>query len=105
VTPTPSESPDLFDERDRELLAFVVAAQTQEEAADWLKCSSTHLRRRLKQMREQLGVDTNQQLVALASASGAIDLDKVLPVGNALADLDPVNPGRGGFSAGQLHRA
>jgi hypothetical protein len=56
-------------------------------------------------LRQKVGVETNQQLVVLAAASGAIEFDKVLPVGNALAEFDLVNPARGGFGADVRDRA
>jgi hypothetical protein len=64
-----------------ELLSCVIAAPNHENAAAWLGCSPTHLRRRLKQTRDRFRVETNAQLIVLASVSRSIDLDRVLPYG------------------------
>lgn len=79
MNPPPSdELPRLFN-TDIELLSCLIAAPTQAVAAEWLDISPTHLRRRLKELRDQVGVETNSQLIVLASVSGAVDPVKVLP--------------------------
>lgn len=74
-------APTPFDPEDIELLACVICAPNRDTAAEWLGCSSTHLRRRLRKLRKQFNVDTNEQLIVLASVSGSIAPEKVLPFG------------------------
>ena len=61
------------------MLSCLIAAPSQEVAAEWLGFSPTHLRRLLKELRVRLEVDTNEQLIVLASVNGAVDPEKVLP--------------------------
>ncbi|GAB4007488.1 hypothetical protein GCM10029992_61370 [Glycomyces albus] len=68
-----------FSETDVEVLNCYIAAPSHQVAAEWLGYSSTHLRRLLKLLRERFNVDTNVQLIVLASHHGAIDARKVLP--------------------------
>ncbi|MCH7230612.1 hypothetical protein L0U85_07065 [Glycomyces sp. L485] len=70
-----------FTASDVELLACVICAPSRDAAAEWIGCSSTHLRRRLRDLRDRFKVDTNEQLIVLASVSGLIDPRKVLPFG------------------------
>jgi hypothetical protein len=62
-----------------ELLHCLVAAPTHKVAAEWVGHSHTHFRRRLSDLRDRTGVETNYQLIVLASVSGALDVQKVLP--------------------------
>ena len=90
-----SATADRFTSEDIDLLACVISAPDREAAAEWLGCSPTHLRRRLRDLRDRFAVDTNEQLIVLASISGSIDPRKVLPF-----DTDvPVSPGGGSREA------
>ena len=80
MNPPSSADRALFSSDDRELLNCLIAAPTQKVAAEWLEVSSTHLRRRLKELRDKTSVETNAQLIVLASISGAVDPGKVLPM-------------------------
>ncbi|WP_026925431.1 hypothetical protein [Glycomyces arizonensis] len=57
----------------------MIAAPDRETAAEWLGFSAKHLRHRLQVLREEYEVETNQQLIVLASVNGWIDPGKVLP--------------------------
>lgn len=76
MQPRPST---LFTKEDSQLLSCVIAAPSQGVAAEWLGFTPTHLRRLLRGLRQRFEVDTNEQLIVLASVSGAIDPEKVLP--------------------------
>ncbi|WP_026932311.1 hypothetical protein [Glycomyces tenuis] len=86
----PSHTPTALGATEIELLNCLIAAPSQEVAAQWLGYSPTHLRRLLKDLRNRFAVDTNAQLIVLASVSGAIDPAKVLP----FRHLDPAVPAR-----------
>ncbi|WP_199038328.1 hypothetical protein [Glycomyces salinus] len=79
MDPRPPRSVPAFSETDVEVLNCYIAAPSHQVAAEWLGYSSTHLRRLLKLLRERFNVDTNIQLIVLASHYGAIDARKVLP--------------------------
>ncbi|MGP4112742.1 hypothetical protein ACTWP5_17765 [Streptomyces sp. 4N509B] len=68
-----------FTKEDSQILSCVIAAPNQGVAAEWLGFTPTHLRRLLRELRQRFEVDTNEQLIVLASVSGAIDPRKVLP--------------------------
>lgn len=79
----PPGNPDVFSPHDCEVLTCLISAPTQEVAAEWLGLSATHLRRRLKDLRVRANVETNAQLIVLASISGIVDPTKVLPYGQS----------------------
>lgn len=79
MTPTPSGPLNQFSPTESTLLSFCIAARNQEEAAEWLGISPVSIRRQLKELRARHHVDTNVQLFVLASISGAVDHEKVLP--------------------------
>ncbi|WP_298417421.1 hypothetical protein [Brevibacterium sp.] len=68
-----------FHPKDIEIMNCFVAAPSQAVASDWIGCSPTHLRRQLKELRRRFDLDTNEQLIVLATSNGAVDPRKVLP--------------------------
>lgn len=75
-----------FNPADIKLLTCVICAPSRDAAAEWLGCSPTHLRRRLRELRTRFDVDTNEQLIVLAAVRGHIDPEKVLPFGHGFGD-------------------
>ncbi|WP_026925303.1 hypothetical protein [Glycomyces arizonensis] len=79
MSPRSSVDSRIFTTGDGELLSCLIAAPSQALAAEWLDITPTHLRRQLKELRDKAGVDTNSQLIVLATVSGVVDPAKVLP--------------------------
>lgn len=81
MNPPPSGIHVTFTPDETDLLHCVIAAPDQYAAAEWLDISAKHLRSRLRQLREQHDLETNRQLIVLASINGWTDPCKVLPFG------------------------
>jgi FixJ family two-component response regulator len=71
-------SADQFSDRDRQILANLVAAPDQQTAAAWLGITDRHLRRRIDAIMRRLGAETTYQMIVLATQKGLID-PKALP--------------------------
>jgi hypothetical protein len=97
VNPPASRVTDLLSANEVELISCLIAAPNQVVAADWVGCSPTHLRRQLKELRERFEVETNAQLIVVASVSGSVNPAKVLPFRQPLAAAPP--PARFGEGA------